>query len=291
MNSELKTRGFFLRALTPLHVGVGRGGEVVDLPVQRDEFGFPCIWASSLKGGLRSSILRASGNSECVKLVFGPDPASAEVSEHSSVVSVLDAKLLLIPVRSIKGIWVYATSPHLLSYLANYLEIQGKSWEGLAKVKTGVASKDIAVADNTAVLNESYVQLKGLETGMVSDLFSGVLPQTLMKRIEERGLVILDDELMREMVQRSMLIQYRVRLRRDTKTVEQGPWSEEYLPEGSVLVSLLVCRSPPPQSSAKCDSVTDACAWIEDQLRKLGGKLWLGGKETLGRGFIEASLV
>ena len=48
----------FIYALTPLHPGAGKaaaGGSPVELPVQRDEFGFPTIWSSSLKGVLRSS--------------------------------------------------------------------------------------------------------------------------------------------------------------------------------------------------------------------------------------------
>jgi hypothetical protein len=42
---------FWLVALTAVHPGVGRSEEAqVDLPVQRDEFGLPTVWASSLKG-------------------------------------------------------------------------------------------------------------------------------------------------------------------------------------------------------------------------------------------------
>jgi CRISPR/Cas system CMR subunit Cmr4 (Cas7 group RAMP superfamily) len=37
-----------------------------------------------------------------VRAVFGPEPASPEVSEYSSSLSLLDARLLIIPARSIK---------------------------------------------------------------------------------------------------------------------------------------------------------------------------------------------
>jgi len=47
----------YIKALTPIHVGVGRGEAThVDLPLQRDEFGFPTIWASSLKGAIKSNL-------------------------------------------------------------------------------------------------------------------------------------------------------------------------------------------------------------------------------------------
>jgi CRISPR-associated protein Cmr4 len=46
---------FWLVALTAVHPGVGRSEEAqVDLPVQRDEFGLPTVWASSLKGAIRA---------------------------------------------------------------------------------------------------------------------------------------------------------------------------------------------------------------------------------------------
>ncbi|RLI32648.1 type III-B CRISPR module RAMP protein Cmr4, partial [Candidatus Bathyarchaeota archaeon] len=39
-----------VRAVTMLHPGIGRSGAVVDLPVQKDNLGFPMIFSSSLKG-------------------------------------------------------------------------------------------------------------------------------------------------------------------------------------------------------------------------------------------------
>ncbi|MCX8185483.1 MAG: RAMP superfamily CRISPR-associated protein, partial [Sulfolobales archaeon] len=66
----------YVRALTPLHVGVGRGYSAqVDLPVQRDEFGFPVIWSSSLKGALKAWV---EGS---VRKCFGPEPEELETAE------------------------------------------------------------------------------------------------------------------------------------------------------------------------------------------------------------------
>ena len=96
----------YVFALTTLHPGAGRGSEHVDLPVQRDEFGYPVIWGSGLKGSLRSYFTRLNKNNK-VKTVFGPEPASEEVSEYSSAISVHDARLILMPARSLRGVWVY----------------------------------------------------------------------------------------------------------------------------------------------------------------------------------------
>jgi CRISPR-associated protein Cmr4 len=56
--TAMSARLVFIEALTPLHPGAGRSVEgLADLPVQRDEFGFPTIWASSLKGAIKSAKL------------------------------------------------------------------------------------------------------------------------------------------------------------------------------------------------------------------------------------------
>jgi len=52
----------FVRTITNLHPGTGRGGEVVDLPVQRDQFEFPMIYGSSLKGAIKSYLPQSYGN-------------------------------------------------------------------------------------------------------------------------------------------------------------------------------------------------------------------------------------
>ncbi|MFP3157935.1 MAG: RAMP superfamily CRISPR-associated protein, partial [Caldivirga sp.] len=54
--SQRDAKLILLESLTPLHPGSGRGSAYVDLPVQRDEFDFPTIWSSSLKGALRSTL-------------------------------------------------------------------------------------------------------------------------------------------------------------------------------------------------------------------------------------------
>lgn len=294
MAGFLCSRLLFLRALTPVHAGVGRSGEIIDLPVQRDEFGFPCIWSSSLKGAIRSALTRAvsgSRDGKCLKVVFGAEPRTREVSEYPSHASLFDARLLFIPMRSLKGIWVYGTSPHLIGYLNLYLEGTGRTVpDALRNVGVNTTSnREIMVRGGVAVLNEEWINLS-VEQDLVDKLFSGVLPNGLMKRVKSRGLVILDDNTMKSLIGRSMLVQYRVMLSRKTKTVETGPWAEEYLPEETVLISGAVGRTPDSSllKKAECMLKTSVCDWLVDKLNSsLRNRLWLGGKETLGRGLLE----
>ncbi|OYT56516.1 MAG: type III-B CRISPR module RAMP protein Cmr4 [Desulfurococcales archaeon ex4484_217_2] len=292
----------FLRALTPIHAGMGRGTlEHVDLPIQRDEFGFPTIWASSLKGSLRGNLRRyvpkTQQELECFKsyyrAAFGPEPGFRE-EMFPAAISLFDARLLFLPARSLKGIWVYVTSPHLISYLNTYAEIVGRSPVGLKGVVTPLTSRDEILLENSkAILNELDIVNMKVSKNIVDNLFGKILPSNILSRIKSKGLVIVDDDTMSVISRRSMLIQYRVRLKHPAKVVVPGAlWSEEYLPQETILVSGIICRPLTKAVSEKCGKKYESiCEWLKEKLQEIGGVIWLGGKETIGKGVIKLYMV
>jgi CRISPR-associated protein Cmr4 len=136
-----------------------------------------------------------------------------------------------------------------------------------------------------------------------------------VKRIAgDVGFAVVSDEDIAGVVRRSLLVQYRVRLKQETKTVDVGPWSEEYIPPFTVFVSGYYCakrrvsavgvRVQVDDISKKCnnDEVVnrerkickkqvkvdgDPCTYVADVVK---GSLWLGGKETVGRGLVKLLL-
>ncbi|KUJ92908.1 MAG: hypothetical protein XD40_1914, partial [Archaeoglobus fulgidus] len=150
---------FGLYSITPVHAGSGAELSVIDLPIQRERHtGFPVIWGQSLKGVLRSrfrqleldekievesqkwkwkektkEVLKEKADEFIKKveerkrdpllteIVFGP--ATDGASEHAGAVSVGDAKILLFPVRSAKGVFAYVTSPIVIQRLKEDLEL------------------------------------------------------------------------------------------------------------------------------------------------------------------------
>ena len=96
-----------LLAETSLHPGSEATGGVIDLPVAREgPTGFPVINGSSLKGALRDKAELLWDVSQ-VEAVFGkPDGAGG--------VAGTDARLLLLPVRSLTSHYRWVTSPFLL---------------------------------------------------------------------------------------------------------------------------------------------------------------------------------
>src|SRR5690625_4475045 len=94
-----------LLAETPIHVGTANGSGVIDLPVAREAVtDYPVIPGSGLKGALRNLFLNSGGN---VDDLFGrPDRAGALI--------ISDARILLLPVRSLHGAYRWVTSPYIL---------------------------------------------------------------------------------------------------------------------------------------------------------------------------------
>ena len=297
-------------ALTSIHPGVGRSEEAqVDLPVQRDEFGLPAIWASSLKGAARAKAERGLFNGDkCVGKVgdcaevlalFGPKPEDAH--EHSSAVAFLDAKLFAIPARSLKGVWLYVTSPLLVSFARLYAEALGVSLSlpDPPRVQPGeVALSDPSYAQgNVVVINEISFKLANTSAPTYN-----IQPVNKVGQITGRNpaFAVVSDDDMPRVVRRSLLVQYRVRLDRERKTVDVGPWSEEYMPPFTIFVSGIHCHGRMPQKvkvkvsdpqQPGAYKIQDEAVQIKDLCDRayslVAGPLWIGGKETVGKGLVE----
>jgi CRISPR-associated protein Cmr4 len=284
----------FIKALTPLHVGTGRGeGAHVDLPIQRDEFGYPTIWASSLKGAIKAHI----GKNNKVREYLGSEPGMSPT--RPSHISLLDARLVLMPVRVLEGVWAYGTTPHLLNYLKYYLDVYNE-----ISLKQSASSKlelrlDLIKSMKRKGLSNKFKDLviineTDLEIEYADDLISKIgvdkiFPSDIRDKILEQGLIILSDEnnIGLNILNKSLLIQYRVRLKGEEKTVEEGPWSEEYLPMETVFVSLILCRDYKSDGSSK--SGVEICEEFKNEIDKK--TIYVGGRETIGRGLAKLFII
>lgn len=286
----------YIRALTPLHVGVGRGyGAYVDLPIQRDEFGFPCIWSSSLKGSIKSWIAKLDRDAyRCL----GPEPDELERAEaKQSHVVFTDAKLVLVPVRVISGVYAYATSLHLLNNLAKYLEVVEYSAgligkDIIQKLESGVAlvSRGRLLHEGKLLVNEVELRAEVVED-LVAELgLDKALPDEISREVFNRGLALIPDgdNASITVVNRSMLLQYRVRLERETKKVSTGPWSEEFVPAETIFASLVLCTGG--EIRKKTDGIEEKIKCSKDMIVdaiKHANIIFIGGKETIGRGLVK----
>ena len=114
----------YLIANTPVHPGGSEQISIIDLPIQRERHTqFPKIEASSLKGALRiafkEEVITRNKNSdtenkllEQIERLFGGE--STQIDKAASL-GFTDARILLFPVKSVKGVFVWITCPTVLS--------------------------------------------------------------------------------------------------------------------------------------------------------------------------------
>jgi CRISPR-associated protein Cmr4 len=287
----------FIKSITNLHVGTGRGGEVVDLPVQRDSFGFPVIYSSSLKGALKSYIYHKNGKG-IAEILLGPDDAG----DFASPISLTDAYLLAFPARSLKGVYCYLTCPFLLKRYKEYLKIIDKDQDlqqiidkvidTVTKDK-GISydSKNLLIDDNRAIINEELV----IPIEENKDLLE------LKQRLPEidKELVVIDDDNCLVQVIRSIIRLARVRLNRSAKTVESGPWTEEYIPSKTLFFSIIFSRKISEEIRKKIENKEKEKQKIQEIIEKIQREgsytflkenlkvLIIGGHETIGSGLVK----
>lgn len=304
-------------AVTPIHAGVGgKGAGIVDLPVQRDFAGYPCIWGSSFKGALRSVLeLRYEGRKEedaIIKAIFGPSPERAH--EFGGCVVFGDLKLLAVPGPCGAGV-CYFTSPLLLNYLSEFASLT-KIDQDLAKLATEVVDavanlSDFVVSSNECLTNQKLVigagtviDVREPPISKLKDLFMLLLKRlglsdVLANRFSNR-VIVVPEPMARELIGRKLLLSVtRVALDYKTKTVRPGAlWSEEYVPELTLFSGVMFASKPRSTQEVKC--LDSGVAVATKLVKLLGGEtsngvgrfhVVLGGHETIGKGIVKVALL
>jgi CRISPR type III-B/RAMP module RAMP protein Cmr4 len=105
-------------------------------------------------------------------------------------------------------------------------------------------------------------------------------------------LVVVHDDVLRPLVERSILRRARVRLERETKRVKEGAlWTEEELPTETLFATcFMYSRSRTPKQGGM--SADEVRGLVEGELfAKRRGYCIFGGHETIGRGLLELKVL
>lgn len=286
----------FLHALSPLHAGIGQGAGVIDLPIAREKAtGLPYLPGSSVKGTLRSQYPPKS--LECRQL-FGPESAEMLTeSNHASSIQFSDQRLLLFPVRSLAGTFAWVTSPYVLSRLARDIKdaqfslpakpiptVQDEtsciviSEASKIKVETSVYLEDLEL---TNIQNSASEAAEAWATWVAERVFWG--DAFWQERLKERFCIVHDDVLS-FLLDTAIEITTRIKLKTETKTVEEGGlWYEEALPTETIL-SGIALATPTKIANIKAEQVFQLLEKVTDRT------LQFGGKATVGRGLCRICL-
>jgi len=258
---------------TAIHHGAGRSTGIIDLPVAREATtDHPFIAGSALKGATRDRA--ESLKLADVEALFGkPDQAGRLLFS--------DARLLLLPVRSLTGTYRWATCPLLLERYRRDLTRCGLKRDVPAiqiPAPAGGRRGALTFEDSgTLLLEEREVEATGKPAKNLLDAISPLIHHEDTRKRLERQLVVLTDDDFAWFCRYSLPVQAHNVLEDGTKQ-STNLWYEETLPTDTLLYALVMGRE----------------GQVAQPLKSLFPEndpyLQVGGNETVGHGWVSVAL-
>jgi len=283
---------FFLKVETPLHAGSGSDLGVVDLPIQREKHtDFPKIESSSLKGSIREVFEEKYKDSkQAIDLIFGPESGD----EHAGALGFTDARILLFPVRSLRGIFAWITCPAVVKRFISDLKLCCiNDIQYANKAKKITESSKLVVGDSNIVLEEytfSVEKDKNLSE-LAKWLSANALPDDTDNYWKEKvkdDIVLLDDDEFRDFVTLSTEVIARTKIDNEKGTVKEGAlFYEEYLPSETILYSLALASPIFSDDKASFKNGGKEEEKVMEFFAKgIPNVIQIGGNATIGKGIV-----
>lgn len=302
----------FYYAVTPVHMGAGSAIGAIDNPIQREvHTQHPAFAGSGLKGALRHHFNRAwpaeRKSAGLIARIFGPETSA---SDFAGALSLSDAQLVALPVRSLKGAYVYATCPLALARvkrLAQLAQVEAE-WtvpviaDGRAQVVA--ESADLLLANGRLVLESFEFARADGDSAPIGDWLAQKVfadPGDFFAKKLKGDLVVLDDTSFSHFARHAMVVEPHVRIDDESGTADDGGlFYTENLPPETLMAGLAQASverfkkdsrkddSPP---LLKADEILNAVFnGVGPDRPGIAGKprqsLQIGGDATTGRGLV-----
>lgn len=290
----------FLYAVSPVHMGAGQAIDVIDNPIQREKHtGHPSFAGSGIKGAVRHSFEALGGQEADINRLLGPGSGSGD-SLHAGAVSFGDAQLVALPIRSLKGGYVYATCPQALARAQRLLTITGAkvNWPAL-----NVADNSCLLS-NPRLLSNDKLHLEAFEySAKISEELAAIAVDLAGKALPDNreyeffrekltdDLVVLSDTDFAYFAKNAMLVEPHVRINPETGTASDGGlFYTENLPPESIMITPLMASQT---RTGKAKELELSAESVISQIKTLihSRLLQIGGDATTGRGLVVANVV
>lgn len=299
-----KTEIFGLHAQTSIHAGAGQNTGVIDLPIQREGHnGWPCIFGSAVKGALRARAEQKCNykkDAHGVIYIFGEDTTRG--NELAGAIAVSDARLLLLPVRSLTSQFKWVTCPAAIKRFVLDAERFGTTIPMDMKQLT-ISEEEILVSGQDSSKQLFLEEYRFTPKPGNFDLLIKAL-RPLMNNVSredlEAQLVIVNDDNFTHLANHTTPVTPHIAIDSKTKIVKQGAlWYEETLAPETVLY---VCISAVPSRTRQRredTEISEEPKWDASQVLKVVTDLFdeenkwlqLGGNETVGMGWCAVSIL
>jgi CRISPR-associated protein Cmr4 len=283
----IKSKIEYIKAIAPIHAGVGQDLGIADMPIQREKHSnIPKIEASTLKGSIKSYLyhkLKKTNTNDDEKAlnemyaIFG----SKDGNDSASLIGFTDAKLLLFPIRSATKIFKLITCPYILKRWEEDLRLSGNPVDNLSiddlKVDEGEAVA-LEEEENKIILEEYIFTKAGDKTGECKKGLENLFKK--LEDIDKSRIILLSDSDFIELVTMYTEIITRNRITVETGVAKDtGLFTEEYLPAETVLYFTVLNAA-----NFKADKNEDSIGYFD---KNIGDVFQVGGDFTIGKGFVK----
>jgi CRISPR-associated protein Cmr4 len=330
----------FLICETQLHAGSGDDLGIVDLPIQRERHtSFPKIEASSFKGAVREALegklviketddTKAKENLVKINKIFGFDDGELAIKQRFSAtkhlkenfgedtqfagcIAFTDARLLLFPVKSMKGVFAWITCPRVLRQWEKDMKLTERNESfSILYIPKNISDGDVYLTNKdsstkigtSSVILEEYaftiktekdaypkIGEKSLGDWLSENLFAGENLPYWEEKIK-KDILILSDNDFKDFVNLSTEVITRTKINNETGTVQDGAlFTEEFLPSESILYTLVLTAAEFKKSG---DGLTEQ--QVKDcfiEAIEAESVIQVGGNATLGKGIIRTKFL
>lgn len=300
---------------SPLHAGSGSDLGIVDLPIQRERHtGYPKIEGSSLKGAIRERFEQVLGQGHNdIRATFGPDSNNNDWETYAGALGFTDARLLLFPVKSMRGVFAWVTCPRIINRLLEDLKTAqiAVPFTSLKENTTTKGSTLTIKPNSPKIVLESYTfspdpddNTQEFANWLVRSIFAHTNDYWLSKSGSD--IVVLSNDDFSDFVNLSTEVITRTHINNDTGTVKDGAlFTEEYLPMESVLYSLVLAGpifegdknvTIPQLQASQSRKADDVMAFFQTTLnqkgnKKINNRFQIGANATIGKGLVQSYLL
>lgn len=283
---------FWIHALSPLHVGSGRGLGYIDLPIVREKVtNFPYIPGSAVKGVIADKYGATDDKRKQDSLeaaAFGRQGRDDNDPTNSGSLVFTDARLVCLPVRSLYGTFAWCTSPTILHRLKRDAGSMGAPTPREVPQVTNAIPGLYPAGTALVHAQTTKIYLEDLDISAQEDnaakQWADFLAAKIFKQEDHeefvKRFIILADDVFNFLCETGTEVVAHIKIDPDKKTVKDGAlWYEESLPAEAILAGIVWC-----------DKVYGKADITKEELLAKYTKdielLQFGGKATTGKGLV-----
>lgn len=282
---DLSNRMYWLQAVTPLHVGIGRGVGFIDLPIMREKVtSWPLVPGSAVKGVMRDYFTQKKVEDRLINTAFG---LGGDDTGNAGSLVLTDAHIICLPIRSLYGTFAYVASPMVLERLkrdliaTGYKEVpdapEPKENEALHIPGTKLAADSKVFFED---LDFDAKQDNGKTQEWAGKLAAAVFPtEPRWQEMFKERFAIVSDNSFNFLSETGTEVAAHIKIEDERKIVAKGAlWYEEALPVETIMAGIAWCERTYGENGVNPETILNT--FCSDPALEMQ----IGGKATVGKG-------